>query len=212
MQHFNYVSGIHYTRYVTGGVSSQSGNPAASPPALTPVPQTFELWDQNLGYLYGGGMIQKPEVFYCPTLQDTNLQPVSYSNPRFMSTDSGGNVRSSYMYNPRLVNPYSGNNLRKYQKTTDARSWDVFVTDYLDNPSTSSSGTPFPFNAQEWPHWPAPGLVTGFTDGSAKYAQFSPKIFNEIIGTPPYPGLITTESVQSLEEYDQIFTDLQNSK
>lgn len=202
-QHFDYVSGIHYTRYITGGNSASGANP----PALTPVPSTYEDWDQNLGFLYGGGMIQKAEVFFCPTLQDTNLLPVSYSNPRFMSTDSGGNVRSSYMYNPRLVSPSTGNNLRKYQKTSDCRTWDVLVLDYLDNPS--STATPLPFNALDWPHWPARGLVTGFTDGSAKFAQFSPTIFKDIT-TPP--GLLTTESIQSLTEYDQIFSDLQNSK
>ncbi len=211
-QHFNYISGIHYTRYVTGGDAAASGNPDATPPTLALVPATYHLYDQNLGFLFGGGMIQKAEVFFCPTLQDPQLQMSAYSNPQFMSTGSDGNVRSSYMYNPRLVSASTGNDLRKYQKTSSCRTLDVFTLDYLDNPSTSTSGTPFPFNAQEWPHWPSPGLVTGFTDGSAKYAQFSTTIFNEIIGTPPYPGLITAETVRSLTEYDQVFTDLQNAK
>ena len=205
-QKFDYVSGIHYTRYVIGGDSAASVNAGN----LMPVPATYELYDQNLGFLFAGGMIQKPEIFFCPTLQDPALQPGAYSNPQFMSTDTGGNVRSSYMYNPRLVNPSGGNNLRKYQKTTDARTLDVFTLDYLDSGNAdNTTGTPLPFNAKDWPHWPAAGLVTGFTDGSARFAKFSPKIFNNITVSP---GLRTDESVQCLTEYDQIFTDLQNSK
>ena len=209
-QHFNYVSGIHYTRYVTGGDAAASGNPDATPPTLALVPATYHLYDQNLGFLFGGGMIQKAEIFFCPTLQDPQLQMSAYSNPQFMSTGSDGNVRSSYMYNPRLVSPSSGNNLRKYQKTSNCRTLDVFTLDYLDSGNANNtSGTPLPFNAQDWPHWPAEGLVTGFNDGSAKFTKFSPPIFADITVKP---GLRTDESVQSLAEYDQIFTDLQNSK
>ena len=127
-----------------------------------------------------------------------------------MSTGTDGNVRSSYMYNPRLVSASGGNDLRKYQKTTDCRTLDVFTLDYLDSGNANNtSGTPLPFNALEWPHWPAEGLVCGFTDGSARFAKFSAKLFANITVSP---GLRTDESVQSLTEYDQVFTDLQNSK
>jgi prepilin-type N-terminal cleavage/methylation domain-containing protein len=200
-QKYNHLGGEHYTRYIVGG-NAVTG---ASLGVNTPIPQSYQQYDQNLGYLYGGNQIQNPYCFFCPTLGDTNLQPVSYSNPRFISTDgsAGGNCRSSYMFNPRITSATvaSNNNLRKYQKTTDVKERDVFLLDYLSNPSANGDTTPgIPFTAAEWAHWPSKGLMTGFTDGSVKYVNFTPIWFQACT-----QQLITDETPLSLYQYFAIF-------
>ena len=124
-----------------------------------------------------------------------------------MSTDGGGIVRSSYIFNPVLVNAAAGNaagNTRAYQKSSQAKSRNVFMTDYLENPT--GAGTPgIPFNSQNWAHWPSHGLTTTFNDGSISFVSSQPAF---ILATTT---LITDESITSLTQYQTIFTDLLNT-
>jgi prepilin-type N-terminal cleavage/methylation domain-containing protein len=199
---FNHLGGEHYTRYIIGGNNSASSGTTTAGGNMV-IPQSYQLYDQNLGYLYGGMQIQNPNCFFCPTLGDTNLQQVAYSTPRFISTGSDGNARSSYMFNPRITSATvsANNNLRKYQKTTDVKERDVFLLDYLTNPSANGDAVAgIPFTAQEWAHWPSKGLMTGFTDGSAKFVLFNPVWFNACT-----QQLITDETALSLYEYFAIF-------
>lgn len=205
----NELEGVHYTRYIVGTDESATPNVSAAP--YTRVPASYQPYDQNLGLLYAGGQCGNPAVFYCPSLLDTNLTESPYSDPAFMSTDSGGNVRSSYMFNPRDANANSesaAGYLRKYQKTSSVKQLDIFILDYLENNSASGATTPIPFNVQDWAHWPSRGLVTCFTDGSARFVQFTPQFMNIVLD-----NLITVEgSLQSQQQYDQIFTTLQTSQ
>lgn len=196
----DHLGGEHYTRYLA---ANYVGGPAPNPNSQ--IPQQYEPWDQNIGFLYGGQLVQNPLVFFCPTLGDTNLQPVAYSNPRFLSTGADGIARDTYMYNPRITSatPTSNNNLRRYQKTTDVKARDIFITDYLDNPNTTAGVA---FNAQEWAHWPGKGLVTGYTDGSVKFVLFPPVWFNAIT-----QSLITDETAPSLYIYYRIFDYMQTA-
>jgi prepilin-type N-terminal cleavage/methylation domain-containing protein len=207
---WNYLGGEHYTRYVFTADNA------------TVVPQSYVLnsdqtGDQNLGYLYAGGMCANPLVFFCPSFNSTGgttnlLSPDEYSNPRFMSTDSvnGYNVRSTYMFNPREVdaNPakYGGSfsNLRKYQRSSDVKQRDVFITDYLQNPN-GNSPKGVQFNSQNWAHWPSKGMMTGYTDGSVIFASTDPQTFTDIT-----VYLITDESTQSAQQYDTIFNAYKN--
>ena len=209
----NHIAGIHYTRYVYSG------------PANTVMPNGYTNGvDQNLGYLYAGGLIPNPAVFYCPSFsdaaansQDAALSVLTYSNPRFISTDGSGNIRSSYMFNPRLVNAENyaagGNNiLRAYQKTSSVRALDVFTIDYLASAATATTTTGtsttaagVPFDLNDWCHYPSKGVNVLSTDGSAKFGLFNPTYFNVIVN-----NLQSGESATSMAGYDQIFTALQN--
>jgi hypothetical protein len=210
---YDQLGGEHYTRYIVGGNSTTTGS-ANSPASLgtnTRIPPNYELYDQNLGFLYGGGQCANPLVFFCPSLGNTNLEPGDYSNPIFISTDAtaGGNCRSSYMFNPRMVDGSAKTpiKLRKYQKTTDARQMDVLLLDYLSAEGTTNpNGLGIPFNAQFWAHWPSQGMVTGFTDGHVKYEQFIPPLMSEI-----ELKLETDELPVSAQEYDQILSYLQTA-
>jgi len=115
-----------------------------------------------------------------------------------ISTDGSGNVRSSYEFNPRLARAGS-NNTRKYQKITDPKTRDVFITDYMEDPN-GSSPPGIPFDPVHWPHWPYQGLVVGYTDGSVNPA-YSAAGF--MLATK---SLITDESALSAQLYDILWS------
>jgi prepilin-type N-terminal cleavage/methylation domain-containing protein len=207
----NRIGGIHYTRYVYHSVNIN-----------TPVPTGYSLdsmghpLDQNLGYLYAGGMVPDARVFYCPAYTDAStasqnfpLTAQAYSTPHFMSTDSNTadpEVRSSYMFNPRMQSAAGygadGPITRRYQKSSDPRALDVFMIDYL-----ASTGTGVPFTIDNWAHWPSKGLQTLFTDGSSRFAVLNPTQFGNISA-----ALTSNEDAVSAQRYDTLFNYLQNSR
>jgi prepilin-type N-terminal cleavage/methylation domain-containing protein len=218
----NIVDGVFYTRWIDYDAEPPTGISLA---ANQVIPQQYEPYCQNLGYLYGGGIVQNPLVFYCPLLGDPNLQPSAYSKPSFMSSDagqgtSGPAVRIPYMFNPRitsagLLGQPAANELRKYQKTTDAKLLDVFILDYCDA-GTGPGGLGVAFNTQDWAQYPSEGIEAAFTDGSVKYCNLN------IAGPPSLGGLSWMQAVATKlnpnqgsaqdQEYDQLFTVCQYSK
>ncbi len=196
---FNFLGGEHYTRYVYS-----SGN------VNTPVPANYNTGDQNLGFLYAGGFAANPNVFFCPSFNDlpapnNSMSFDAYANPSFMSTDASGNVRSSYLYNPREVDAAGGNNLRAYQKTTQAPGHRFFTMDYVEN-TTDGNPAGMPYTPQGFPHWPSKGWVVLFTDGSAHYV-YSPNGFALV-----NLHLITSEIPASAALYDTLFNDLEQDE
>jgi prepilin-type N-terminal cleavage/methylation domain-containing protein len=200
----NYINGIHYTRYIFGGAANVR------------VPNTYENDangnDQNLGYLYAGGMLANPAVFFCPSFseaplgsQNAALSIAAYSNPTFLSTDGSGQARSTYMFNPRLADPTVSKPVRAYQKTSDVRQLDVFTIDYLANPSNDSPPG-VPYNPANWAHYPSKGMDTLFTDGSARFANLNPVQFNNIS-----TALHSTEGSNWPLQYNTLFNYLQTA-
>ncbi|HEU6448886.1 MAG TPA: prepilin-type N-terminal cleavage/methylation domain-containing protein [Verrucomicrobiae bacterium] len=168
----NVLKGEHYTRYAFGS----NGD------ANKQIPQAYMVHggvagftssagntDENLGYCFAGGFIGDGKALWCPSFGPQGANPFlnidNYSDPIFMSTDSSGNVRCTYMFNPRTENAPGGNYLRRYQKTTNVRQSDVFIMDYLEN---GSSVNGVPFTPKNWSHWPSKGNTICYTDGSAK--------------------------------------------
>jgi prepilin-type N-terminal cleavage/methylation domain-containing protein len=208
----NVLKGEHYTRYAFGS----NGEPNKQ------IPQSYMMagrgaagftagnngdTDQNLGYLYGGAFIADGKAMWCPAYSSSggttnSLSWEAYANPAFISTDngaSGGNVRSSYEFNPRMVNAAAGTdagNTRRYQKTSDSKVRDVFMTDYLEGPAGGGTTKGVPFDSQHWAHWPSKGVMACYTDGSAGFT-FSADAF--YVATV---NLITDESSTSAKLYD----------
>jgi len=211
----NLLKGEHYTRYAFGS----NGDPGKQ------VPQTYMMsgagggssftagsvgtTDQNLGYLFAGSFIADGKAMWCPAYSSSTgttnaLSWEQYANPVFISTDGSGNVRSSYEFNPRMVSATGGNYLRRYQKTSDPRVRDVFMTDYLQNPSANGDATPgIPFLPIYWAHWPARGVMACYTDGSASYA-FTPDAF-----TLATQHLISDETATSAQLYEILWNNYQ---
>jgi prepilin-type N-terminal cleavage/methylation domain-containing protein len=190
---YNEIKGLHYYRYL---YSDNGPEPHVMPQGYMTGTGEFKGWDENLGYCYGGGMISDGHTFFCPTFSEAGPSSPIYSlsaeyyefpNSLFMSTHVNNSIRSSYMFNVRLKSPSGGGGYRAYQKSTDVKLLDVFTVDYLASgnlasPDGTSSPTPgVPFDAQHWTHWPSKGLAAAYTDGSARFATFSPGDFNNIV-------------------------------
>ncbi len=189
----NYINGIHYTRYIYGDNNPSDGD--LMPQGYATGQGTYKGFDQNLGYLYGGGMITDGRTFFCPTYSDAGpnspiytLSADYYGPPnvaQFMSTHFNSSIRSSYIFNPRM-SPTTGGSQRKYQKVTDVKVRDVLALDWLSSANTANpDGTPSgklgaPFDAQHWTHWPSRGLSTAFTDGSAQFVTLRPYVFDNM--------------------------------
>ncbi|HTR43233.1 MAG TPA: hypothetical protein VMH87_16590, partial [Pseudomonadales bacterium] len=191
-----------------------------------PIPPQYTDYDQNLGLLYGGGILANPSAIFCPLLENPLLQPGQYSTPRFMSSDTTPCVRSPYMFNPRVISAGlpgepAYNQQRKYNKTSDAKQLDVLELDYIDANTGSSVDGSSPtagvaFNTQNWAQWPSPGIEAAFTDGSVKYCNLN------VAGPPSLGGLTWMQAIikgldgnedtTSFQQYDQIFTVCQYSK
>ena len=167
--------------------------------------------DQNLGYLYAGGFIADGKAMWCPAFSSTSgktnlLSWEQYANPIFFSTDSSGNVRSSYEFNPRRANTAGGNYLRRYQKTSDPKVRDVFITDFMEAPNGLGPPTGVPFTPQYWAHWPAEGLLICYTDGSASL------VFSQNGFTLATKNLVTGESALSAQLYDILWNDYRDAQ
>jgi prepilin-type N-terminal cleavage/methylation domain-containing protein len=210
----NELGGAHYTRYVFGGAA---GDPNKQVPQIYITgggggfSKSSANNDQNLGFLYAGSFVGDGKCIWCPSFSSSTvkinmLAIEAYANPVFMSTDSSGNVRSTYMFNPRMrqVTQSNADRYRKYQKVSDARALDVLMIDYLAQSRTNGG---VEFNDANWPHWPAKGMMTCFTDGSVNYMRLDPNLFDLILNK-----LVTDEIQLSYIQYNTILNALQNSR
>jgi len=185
---FNYVSGEHYTRYVYSGADN------------VPVQKTATSGFQNLGYLYANNVVGDGKVLWCPSYPAASTLAIdNYAQPAFMSTDSGGVVRSTVLFNPRVLNP-TNNNARAYQKAGQTPAHKLFATDYLPDTGVTTA-----FSANTFAHYPSKGFDVLFTDGSVKFVVSQPAL--NFLTTAP--GLVTDESIPSHIEYDQLFNWLE---
>ena len=114
------------------------------------------------------------------------------------------------LFNPHTVDPTNGNNLRLCQKTSGAVSSKLFGLDYLASVTTaagdqSGGASPTAFTPENFAHYPSQGFDCIFTDGSVQFVQ-SVLTFNLVSSGQ----LVTTESIASNVQYNQIFNWLEN--
>jgi type II secretory pathway pseudopilin PulG len=211
----NYMYGIFYTRYFYITDVAPDGTIMPKGYALgTGTP--YNGFDQNLGYLYGGGQVPDARAFFCPAFSEMSpgsafylLNAEYYSTPQLPSVHGNGSIRSSYMFNPRMKSVYgtSADVQRKYQKVTDCKRIDVFVMDYLACPAADGYTPPgVPFTPDNWAHWPGQGLQVLFTDGSARFCTLTNYIFNGVV-----KSLVSDESAMSYLQYNSIFDNLRDA-
>jgi prepilin-type N-terminal cleavage/methylation domain-containing protein len=205
----NRLNGEHYTRYVVG---PQASGPNVRVPADLNAPG-FQF--NNLGLLYAGKYVGDGRVLFCPSFPHTSVVGIDeYSVPSYMSTCgpaspdptiNPGLVRSSYLYNPRMVDPTNSNTLRAYQKVSQAAGHKLFAMDYLENPN--GSGPPgMPFTPLYFSHYPGKGFTVLFTDGAVSFIHSQPA-FN--LATTK---LITDESATTYTLYNVIFDHLEAAR
>jgi len=214
---FNCLGDAHYTYYIYG---TRHGSSGPNGPANTPIPQgvqfiqgvSSDLFD-CLGYLYETRGMANGKALFCPSYPDASLLSAAtyYSNPNHlgtMCTDAHGEIRSSMLFNPHVVNPAGGNFARLFQKTGSIVPSKLFGTDYLATPTDDQGGYTAPvtrFSPDYYAHYPSQGFDCIFTDGSVQFIQSVPA-FNFI----SQGRLVTAETSDSATQYAQLYYWLEN--
>ena len=173
----NNLGGLHYSQYVYSG-----GVPSSLVPINSTPPASFY---QNLGYLYRNGFAGRGNIFFCPDQWGTLSGADAYSP--LLSTDASGTTRSSYAFNPRIVNATNANIARAYQNVSSLPPHKLFAVDYF---------------AQITPHYREGGWNVLFTDGTVQFSRNVQAI--NLLST-----YTVSETVQSYEAADQIMNYLE---
>ena len=165
----NDMSQAQYSRWV------YAGQPNNRAPMSFSVPPGASF--HNMGYLYGMKAAGDGGIFYCPALKSGPYCADAYSP--LLTCDAGGAVRSSYNYNPRMINwnPDAGpvDTHRAILRSVDLGSHrKVFGLDVI-------SGTFAHFRDQGW------NVI--FTDGSVRFCK----------GTGPLVGVLSTQAQNNLD-------------
>jgi hypothetical protein len=174
----NNLGGMHYTRYVFSSDFSSPNSKVSTNATLSSY--------QNLGYLYRVGIIGNANVFFCPDQWGT-LLGADYYSP-LLTTDAGGIVRSSYAFNPRIVNPTNNVIARRYQKASDLQPHKLLAVDYFD------TGV--------FAHFRERGWNVLFSDGSVQFSR-NDLAYNLV------KNFSVSESVSSYIMEDQILNYLE---
>lgn len=161
----NQITGGYYTRWIffNGSLLGTHLNFKSG----TPINWT------DFGSLYPQRLAGDGKIFYCPDLTDKHALLGSTAYEPLLTTDSGGNVRGSY-----LVNFHNGNNvapdglvhanIRTYQKMGDVRSRVVFGMDFFDSTQFDSSGN-VTTDSINFAHSQSKGWNVMYNDGSVNF-------------------------------------------
>ncbi len=147
----NNMSASHYSRYVVSGPASQR----------VPIDPAAAGWSfQNGGYIYAMKYVGDGSIYFCPSVKEGPFS-ANYYSP-LLTTEPNGDVRSSYLYNPRTRNagnqPGTVDTLRRYLKDSDVQPHKLFAVDVIQG-------------ATFWAHIKDKGFTVLFTDGAASWAR-----------------------------------------
>jgi prepilin-type N-terminal cleavage/methylation domain-containing protein len=161
----NNMVGAHYSRYVWGSANGGNGGPNGwkiLPGFNQPANSSFE----NAGYLFGAKYTGNGAIYFDPALKAGPYSVFDYS-PVMTSSLTDGCVRSSYFYNPRVVDPARDTH-RRYQKLSQIQPAKLFGVDII-------AGT------ADWafPHKRERGWNVLFTDGAARFSK-NPTAFTRL--------------------------------
>jgi len=159
-----------YCRYAFFG-------PAGAKVPLDPMPAGWEV--HNLGYLYMLKYLGDGTLFFCPALtsQDSPFSALHYS-PLLTTPQPPENpfIRTSYLFNPRVVSIASGNLKRRFRKSSDLKGYNVFGVDLMGQGNDVNS----------IPHFRDRGFNVMYTDASVKFNN-NPAIWKLISANPAQP-------------------------
>jgi len=123
------------------------------------VPQPVDCHFENAGYLYPAKYIGNGGIYFCPCLPTGDYSEATYDP--LLTTDSlKGCVRSSYFYNPRVVDAANANYLRRYQKSSQFEGHRLFGCDVITQLRPDYTA-----------HLKDTGYSVLFTDGAAKFVR-----------------------------------------
>jgi prepilin-type N-terminal cleavage/methylation domain-containing protein len=168
----NYIRGGYYTRWMWFG-SAQGYK----------VPQS---WTQPYGEFQGLGMLYPQKlagngrVFYCPSLNSKKsmigsliYEPLLTTTTAQNDDNNPGSVRTSYIYNPWVVNPAGSSEpdlMRKYQKTSQVTGRKLFGMDFIDSNAWLPGGE-VDIGGVNFAHSRSKGWNVLFTDASVEFKR-----------------------------------------
>lgn len=127
----NVINGGYYTRWICY-------TNVSTPTLITP---TSAAGFTDFGLLYPTKLAGNGGVYYCPSLNAKNSQLGDVNYLPLLTTDSSGNVRGSYLVNPRANLDAAGKPLRVYQKSSQVGKGRVlFGMDFIDYTQFDGSG------------------------------------------------------------------------
>jgi hypothetical protein len=199
----NHLGAVHYTRYVY-----YEGTPGQR--IATNEPPIRGGGYQNLGYLFEAGLAGNGNIFYCPSAWGNSVEGANSYSP-LLTVDSTTAIRSSYFYNPRVVNPYASSPVRRYQTVDQLEPHRLFALDAMIAISSESAVDPTAgvagLNPVDIEHIRDRGWNVLFTDGSVQFSRLTQN--NNYYYNLVTQNLRISESVQSNTAYDQTFDFLE---
>jgi prepilin-type N-terminal cleavage/methylation domain-containing protein len=180
------ISDPQYCRYAFFG----------PPNTLVPRGNLPAAWEvHNLGYLYSGKYLGDGMLFFCPALtsSESPFSALHYwpllttpGPPKYPSENPY--IRTSYLFNPRVVN-VSSDTHRRFRRTSQMAPRNIFMVDLM------GQGT----DVNSIPHFRDKGLNSLFTDGSVKFSR-----------NPTVWKLVASGEPRSTGELDNICNLLEN--
>lgn len=168
----NMIRGGYYTRWMWFGTAQGYKVPQSWD-------QPYGEW-QGLGMLYPQKLAGNGKIFYCPGLVSKKsmigslpYEPLLTSTTTANDSNNPGSVRTSYIYNPWVVNPDGTSQAdltRLLQKSSQIRSRKVFGMDFMDSGAWLPGGD-VDINGANFSHSRSKGWNVLFTDASVEFRK-----------------------------------------
>ena len=148
---------------------------------------------QGLGSLYPQKLSGSGKVCFCPSmdsknqaLSSRNYEPLLTSSSAANDPNNPGSVRSSYIYNPWIVNPAGGtpaDQQRLYQKASKITKRKVFGMDFMDSASWLPTGD-VDVNGTYFAHSRSKGWNVAYTDVSVEFRKINAGVKSLYLSEP----------------------------
>jgi prepilin-type N-terminal cleavage/methylation domain-containing protein len=149
---------------------------------------------QGLGALYAQKLAGNGKIAYCPSMNDkpnSALSSLMYEPLLTTSTaandpNNPGSVRTSYIYNPWIVNPAgaaASDQQRLLVKTSSVSRRKMFGMDFMDSTSWAPSGD-VNVNGGSFAHSKSKGWNVLFSDGSVEFKKVTSAVKALYISEP----------------------------
>ena len=141
---------------------------------------------QGLGSLYAQKLSGNGKISFCPSmdssgkdpaLSSTQYSPLLTTSPA-TDPNNPGSVRTSYLYNPWIVNPAgatAADQQRLFSKSSKITGRKMFGMDFMDSSSWQASGD-VDVNGQDFAHSRSKGWNVLFTDCSVEFKKVTPAV------------------------------------
>jgi prepilin-type N-terminal cleavage/methylation domain-containing protein len=170
----NMIRGGYYTRWMW----FNAGAPGYK------LPQSWTQlggnYYQGLGMLYPQKLAGNGKIFYCPSLNSKKsaigsmiYEPLLTSSTAANDGNNPGSVRTSYIYNPWVVNPDGSSQAdltRLFQKTSHIKGRKLFGMDFIDSEAWLPGGD-VNINGMDFAHSRNKGWNVLFTDNSIEFKK-----------------------------------------